>query len=73
MHDYGRWIDEFGDRTSLLDSIEKILSIAQSEANLRNSTQTTMFEMLDENDEVPITEIQLPFASTSDHQKRFGK
>ena len=62
--------DEFGDRTSLLDSIEKILSIAQSEANLRNSTQTTMFEMLDENDEVPITEIQLPFASTSDHQKR---
>jgi len=61
--------DAFGDRTGILDSIDRILSISQHESNIRNSTQTTMFEML-EDDSMPVSDIEIPISSTTDNQKR---
>jgi DNA polymerase-3 subunit alpha len=62
--------DSFGDRTGLLEVGDRISSLAQDEANIRNSNQTTMFEMLGDSVNSALSSIDIPFTSTSDHQKR---
>ena len=62
--------DSFGDRTGLLEVSDRISSLAQDEANIRNSNQSTMFEILGDSVNSALSSIDIPFASTSDHQKR---
>ena len=62
--------DNFGDRTGILEVSDRISSLAQDEANIRNSNQSTMFEMLGDSVGTSLSSIEIPFSSTSDHQKR---
>ena len=52
-------LDAIGSRGSLLASAERILSLAQSEAKLKNSGQTTMFDLFGEEVAAPIGPIEL--------------
>ncbi len=63
-------LDRFGDRGAVLDTLDRIHSLAQSEAALRNSTQTSMFDMLGESIDAPLAHIDLPRASTPDTEKQ---
>ena len=63
-------LDRFGDRGAILDTLDRIHSLAQSEAALRNSTQTSMFDMLGESMDVPLARIDLPSARTADTEKQ---
>ena len=46
-------LDEFGDRAALLESVDRILTLAQSEASLRNSNQSSMFDLFGESVPTP--------------------
>ncbi len=61
--------DEFGDRAALIDSMDRIISLAQSEARLRDSNQASMFDMFGESDAAPLTTIALPDVRASDLDK----
>ena len=63
-------LDDFGDRGGLLEVAEKINALAQQEKTLRDSSQSTMFDMLGEVDGVSLAAIDVPLSSTSDHEKR---
>lgn len=62
-------MDEFGNRGSLLDSIDRILSLAQSELKLKNSNQSSMFDLFGESVIVPLSKIDLPLSTISDHEQ----
>ncbi len=57
-------LDRFGDRGAILDSLDRILSVAQSEAELKNTDQTSMFDMLGDSVPAPLTNIELPNVET---------
>ena len=61
--------DSFGDRGAILDSIDRILSVAESEARLRSSDQTSMFDMFGETVPTPLTSIELPNVETPTTEK----
>ncbi len=61
--------DDFGDRAAVLESMDRIISLAQSEARLRDSNQTTMFDLFGESVSAPLTTISLPDARASDREK----
>ena len=61
--------DSFGDRTSILSIADRVVSLAQSEAHLRNSDQTSMFDMFGESVQAPLTEIEIEEGYTTDTQK----
>ena len=61
--------DSFGDRGAILDSIDRILSVAESEARLRSSDQTSMFDMFGETVPTPLTSIELPNVETPTIEK----
>ena len=61
--------DRFGDRGAILDSIDRILAVAESEARLRSSDQTSMFDMLGESVPTPLTNIELPNVETPTMEK----
>jgi len=63
-------LDQYGDRGALVDAIERIQSVAHSETALKNSDQASMFEVLGESSDAPLTKIELGARSTSDAQKR---
>ncbi|MFH1560332.1 MAG: DNA polymerase III subunit alpha [Chloroflexota bacterium] len=52
-------LDSLGDRGSLLASVERIISLAQREARLKGSGQTTMFDLFGEAVSTPISSIEL--------------
>ena len=52
-------LDSLGDRGSLLASVERIVSLAQREAKLKGSGQTTMFDLFGEAVSTPISSIDL--------------
>ena len=56
--------DEFGDRGALLTSIERILGLAQSEAGLKDSDQSSMFDLFGDSVPTPLANIVLPEVST---------
>ena len=58
-------LDRYGDRTSILSVCGRIVSLAQSEAELRGSAQTTMFDMFGESVEAPLVSIELEVGTTS--------
>ena len=62
-------LDGFGDRGSLFDSIERILLQINNITKLRNSNQTTMFDLFGEEVETPTTEIEIIDNKTEDAQK----
>ena len=61
--------DDFGDRAALLDSVDRIISLAQSEARLRDSNQASMFDLFGEADSAPLTTIALPNVRANDLDK----
>ena len=63
--------DEFGDRGGLLDSIERILIQINSITKLRNSNQSTMFDLFGEEVETPVNFIEIHETSTENSQKMF--
>jgi len=64
-------MDDFGDRGGLLDSVERILIQINNLTRLRNSNQTTMFDLFGEEVETPVNTIEIDDTSTEDNQKMF--
>jgi len=63
--------DELGERGTLLNSVGRILSLAQREQHLRETGQTTMFDIFGESAPVPLPSLDLPPAETTDREKAF--
>ena len=62
-------LDRFGDRVSILDCLDRIHSLGQSEAALKNSSQTSMFDMLGENSPTQLTHIEIANGKTPEREK----
>ncbi len=62
-------LDDFGDRSGMLEVIDRIISLAQSEAHLRNSQQTSMFDMMGDSVPAELASIEIPDMNTSDAEK----
>lgn len=62
--------DRFGDRGGIISSIDRIHSLAQSEATLRDSDQTSMFDLFGESVPTPLASIEFPEGTTSDSEKK---
>ncbi len=62
--------DQFGDRGALLEVVDRVLSLAQSEASLRESDQTSMFDLFGESVPTPLAQIDLPAGQTSKSEKK---
>ena len=62
-------LDDFGDRAALLESVDRIVSLAQSEASLKNSDQSSMFDMFGESVSAPLVDIALPNITASDRER----
>ena len=56
--------DGFGDRGALLTVVDRIITLAQSEAGLRDSDQATMFDMFGDTVPTPLATISLPDTET---------
>ena len=61
--------DDFGDRAALLESTDRIISLSQSEARLRDSNQSTMFDLFGESVSAPLTTISLPDVRSTDRER----
>jgi DNA polymerase-3 subunit alpha len=64
-------LDCLGDRGTLLNSVTRILSMAQREQHLRDTGQSTMFDLFGESAAVPLPELELTAADVSDREKAF--
>lgn len=62
-------LQSFGDRTSLLESLDQILAIAQRETRMRASGQTSMFDHLEETDSSSLINIKNDALPTTLTQK----
>ena len=62
-------LDDFGDRSGLLEVMERILTLAQSEASRQNSQQASMFDMMGASMPTELVSIDIPDKHTSDAQK----
>ena len=62
--------DDFGDRGSLFEASNKIIALGQNEHYLRNSNQTSMFDLLGDSSTSSLISIDMPAISTNDNQKR---
>ncbi len=63
--------DELENRGTLLNSVSRILSLAQREQQLRETGQTTMFDLWGEKTAVPLADLELPPSETTDREKAF--
>jgi hypothetical protein len=61
--------DAFGERNGLLGEVDRIISLAQSEERLRNSSQTSMFDIFGESVPTPLFDLQVPAVPTSEAEK----
>ena len=61
--------DRFGDRGAVLHSLDRILSVAESEAQLRRTDQTSMFDIFGETVPTMLTRIELPNLETPAAEK----
>ena len=57
-------LDSFGTRGGLLESVSRILKLAQSEASLKESNQESMFDLFGESVSVPLSHISIPEIET---------
>ena len=62
--------DDFGDRGALLEVASKIISLGQNEYYLKNSNQTSMFDLLGDSSADSLVSIDIPLINTNDHEKR---
>jgi len=62
-------LDKLENRGTLLNSVGRILSLAQREQRLRDTGQTTMFDLWGETTTVPLPDLELPPTDTSDREK----
>jgi DNA polymerase III subunit alpha len=58
-------LDSLGDRATLLANMDRILSMAQREQRLKESGQTTMFDLFGESVDAPLPSLQLEPAEGS--------
>ena len=61
--------DAFGERNGLLGEVDRIISLAQSEERLRNSSQSSMFDIFGESVPTPLFDLQVPAVPTSEAEK----
>ena len=52
-------IDSLGDRATIIDGVERLLAVAQQEQRLRETGQTSMFEMLTSNADAALPALEL--------------
>jgi DNA polymerase-3 subunit alpha len=64
-------MDSLGDRGTLLNSVGRILSLAQREQHLRETGQSTMFDLWGETTPLPLPSLDMPPAGTSDREKAY--
>jgi DNA polymerase III subunit alpha len=62
-------MDSIGKRGTLLSSVERILSLAQREQKLRETGQSTMFDLFGASAPVPLPELELTPADVTDREK----
>ncbi len=62
-------LDSLGNRGALLNSVSRILSLAQREQRLRETGQTTMFDLFGESTAVPLPELELAPSEVTDREK----
>ena len=62
-------LDDFGDRGALLDVLDRIISLANSEATLRTSNQTSMFDLFGESVPTPLATIELSDVRTPNSER----
>jgi DNA polymerase-3 subunit alpha len=62
-------LDEFSDRGSLLNSVDRIISLAQREQRLKETGQSTMFNLWGDNAPVPLPDIEISPGELSDREK----
>ncbi|MFC1990617.1 DNA polymerase III subunit alpha [Chloroflexota bacterium] len=62
-------LESLGSRGTLLNNINRILSLSQREQRLRETGQSTMFDLLGEEMPVPMPELDLVPAEVSDKEK----
>ncbi|MGY8881757.1 MAG: DNA polymerase III subunit alpha, partial [Dehalococcoidia bacterium] len=62
--------DEFGGRGNLLESVERIIAAIQRQTKLRESGQTSMFDMLGESVPAPMVEIEISGSDDTTDQER---
>ncbi len=61
--------DSLGDRGTLLSNVNSILSLAQREQRLRESGQTTMFDLWGETTALPMPSLDMEFSGATDREK----
>ena len=61
--------DMFGERSGLISAIDRIISLAQSEARLKDSDQTSMFDLFGESVPTPLSNLDIPDIRTSEGEK----
>ncbi len=64
-------LDCLGDRGALLHSVTRIMVLAQREQRLRETGQSTMFDLFGQAAAVPLAELELSAADVSDREKAF--
>ena len=64
-------LDCLGNRGTLLNSVARILALAQREQRLRETGQTTMFDLFGESTPVPLPELELAPSEVTDREKAF--
>ena len=62
--------DEFSNRQGLLQIIGQLVALGQSETSRRNSGQTSLFNLLGEEIENPLTKIEIPDIIASNSENR---
>jgi DNA polymerase-3 subunit alpha len=63
--------DSLGKRGTLLNSVERILSLAQREQKLRETGQSTMFDLWGETAPVPLPQLDMVESDISDREKAY--
>jgi DNA polymerase-3 subunit alpha len=64
-------MDPLGKRGTLLNNVERILSLAQREQKLRDTGQSTMFDLFGDTAQTPLPQLELTPAETTDREKAF--
>ena len=63
-------LDAFGQRGGLVEASERIVTLGQRQTRLRESGQTSMFDLFGQNSPVPIPEIEIPVTDDVSDRER---
>jgi len=62
-------LEALGNRGTLLNNVNRILSLSQREQRLRETGQSTMFDLFGDAAQVPLAELEMAPSEVSDHEK----